>query len=76
MKTQDLADSLYSQIQNESDFFVLAKEFSLLSPKKSGKIDSKNVKKLKLKWAFGFPYSQRARSQPLFAMGSIFVATL
>ncbi len=44
-------------------------------PKKSGKIDSKNIKNLKLKWAFGFPYSQRARSQPLFAMGSIFVGS-
>ena len=44
-------------------------------PKNSGKIDSKNVKNLKLKWAFGFPYSQRARSQPLFAMGSIFVGS-
>ena len=44
-------------------------------PKNSGKIDSKNVRKLKLKWAFGFPYSQRARSQPLFAMGSIFVGS-
>ena len=38
VKTQDLADSLYSQIQNESDFFELAKEFTLLSPKKSGKM--------------------------------------
>ena len=44
-------------------------------PKKSGGIDSKNIKNLKLKWAFGFPYSQRARSQPLFAMGSIFVGS-
>ena len=44
-------------------------------PKKSGGIDSKNIKKLTLKWAFGFPYSQRARSQPLFAMGSIFVGS-
>ena len=30
-------------------------------PKKSGKIDSKNIENLKLKWVFGFPYSQRAR---------------
>tara|TARA_Y100000588_G_C14237860_1_gene918124 strand:- start:4 stop:1926 length:1923 start_codon:yes stop_codon:yes gene_type:complete len=44
-------------------------------PKKSGGIDSKNIKNLTLKWAFGFPYSQRARSQPLFAMGSIFVGS-
>ena len=44
-------------------------------PKESGGIDSKNIKNLKLKWAFGFPYSQRARSQPLFAMGSIFVGS-
>tara|TARA_B100000282_G_scaffold212621_2_gene156970 strand:+ start:9805 stop:11730 length:1926 start_codon:yes stop_codon:yes gene_type:complete len=44
-------------------------------PKKSGGLDSKNVSKLKLKWAFGFPYSQRARSQPLFALGSIFVGS-
>ena len=44
-------------------------------PKKSGGSDSKNIKNLKLKWAFGFPYSQRARSQPLFAMGSIFVGS-
>ena len=44
-------------------------------PKETGKIDSKNIKNLKLKWAFGFPYSQRARSQPLFAMGSIFVGS-
>ena len=44
-------------------------------PKKSGGLDSKNVSKLRLKWAFGFPYSQRARSQPLFALGSIFVGS-
>ena len=44
-------------------------------PKKHGGIDSRNIKNLKLKWAFGFPYSQRARSQPLFAMGSIFVGS-
>ena len=44
-------------------------------PKKSGGLDSSNITKLKLKWAFGFPYSQRARSQPLFALGSIFVGS-
>tara|TARA_B000000437_G_C11687949_1_gene321682 strand:+ start:1099 stop:3024 length:1926 start_codon:yes stop_codon:yes gene_type:complete len=44
-------------------------------PKKSGGLDSKNINKLKLKWVFGFPYSQRARSQPLFALGSIFVGS-
>jgi polyvinyl alcohol dehydrogenase (cytochrome) len=44
-------------------------------PKKSGGLDSNNITKLKLKWAFGFPYSQRARSQPLFALGSIFVGS-
>ena len=43
--------------------------------KKSGGLDSSNITKLKLKWAFGFPYSQRARSQPLFALGSIFVGS-
>ena len=35
----------------------------------------KDIKNLKLKWVFGFPYSQRARSQPLFALGSIFVGS-
>ena len=44
-------------------------------PKESGGIDSKNISKLKLKWAFGFPYAHRARSQPLFAMDSIFVGS-
>ena len=44
-------------------------------PKKSGGLDSRNITKLKLKWAFGFPYSQRARSQPLLALGSIFVGS-
>ena len=44
-------------------------------PKSVGGLDSKNIKNLKLKWVFGFPYSQRARSQPLFALGSIFVGS-
>ena len=44
-------------------------------PKSAGGLDSKNIKNLKLKWVFGFPYSQRARSQPLFALGSIFVGS-
>lgn len=38
VKYQNLADSLYTAIENGSDFFKLANEFSLLSPKKSGKM--------------------------------------
>jgi len=38
VKTQQLADSLYTAIEKGADFFNLAKEFSLLSPKNSGKM--------------------------------------
>jgi len=44
-------------------------------PKNVGGIDADNIKDLKLKWVFGFPYSQRARSEPLFALDSIFVGS-
>lgn len=38
-------------------------------------LDKKNVSKLKLKWAFGFPNALRARSQPAIAGGAIFVGS-
>ncbi len=38
VKRQKLADSLFIAIQNGGDFFRLAKSFSILSPKKSGKM--------------------------------------
>jgi polyvinyl alcohol dehydrogenase (cytochrome) len=34
-----------------------------------------NVRKLKLKWAFGFPNANRARSQPAVGGGAIFVGS-
>ena len=36
-------------------------------------LTSANAPRLKLKWAFGFPNSQRARSQPALAAGAILV---
>ncbi|MAJ45090.1 MAG: hypothetical protein CMF96_10155 [Candidatus Marinimicrobia bacterium] len=38
VKTQALADSLHREIKSGSDFFVLSKKFSLLSPKNAGKM--------------------------------------
>ena len=38
VKRQKLADSLFVEIQKGGDFFSLAKSFSILSPKKSGKM--------------------------------------
>ena len=38
VKSKDLADSLHTSIKNGSDFFELAKTFSIMSPKKSGKM--------------------------------------
>jgi polyvinyl alcohol dehydrogenase (cytochrome) len=38
-------------------------------------IDRSNVGRLKLAWAFGFPESQRIRSQPAFAGGALYVGS-
>ncbi|GGN50845.1 cytochrome CBB3 [Novosphingobium indicum] len=38
-------------------------------------LDRQNVGKLKLKWAFGFPQANRARSQPALGGGAIFVGS-
>ncbi len=38
-------------------------------------ITRKNVGKLKLKWAVGFPNALRARSQPMVAAGAVFVGS-
>ena len=38
VKTQKVADSLYTSIKQGSDFFELAKKYSLLSPRKAGKM--------------------------------------
>ena len=34
-----------------------------------------DLPKLKLKWAFGYPKAQRARSQPLVALGAVYVGS-
>lgn len=34
-----------------------------------------DIPRLKLKWAFAFPYALRARSQPVTAMGAVFVGS-
>lgn len=38
-------------------------------------IDKANLGKLRLKWAFGFPQANRARSQPALGGGAIFVGS-
>ena len=38
-------------------------------------LDSDDVSRLKLKWAYAFPGANRARSQPSVALGSIFVGS-
>ena len=38
-------------------------------------LDAKSIPDLELKWAFAFPESQRARSQPTIAMGAVFVGS-
>jgi polyvinyl alcohol dehydrogenase (cytochrome) len=43
-----------------------------ISPANAG-INRRNLGRLKLKWAFGFPASQRVRSQPALAGGAIFI---
>ena len=40
-----------------------------------GGLNSGNIGKLKLKWAFAFPDAQRARSHPALAGGAIFVGS-
>ena len=40
-----------------------------------GGLDSQNVSRLHLKWAFGFPDALRARSHPALAGGAIFVGS-
>ena len=44
-------------------------------PDRVAGLDMKSVKKLKLKWAMGFPNAQRARSQPAIAGGAIYVGS-
>ena len=38
-------------------------------------LEASDLGKLKLKWAFRFPNTQRARSQPTVAMGAVFVGS-
>ena len=69
------ADKNFFNLKEAPEPYSWGYNTSRFIPIKAGGIDSKNIKNLKLKWAFGFPYSQRARSQPLFAMGSIYVGS-
>jgi len=39
------------------------------------RLDARDVPRLKLKWAIGFPSALRARSQPVVAMGAVFVGS-
>src|SRR5262249_28067635 len=43
-------------------------------PAGQARLTAADVPKLKLKWAFGFPNANRARSQPTIAGGRLFVA--
>ena len=43
-----------------------------IPPRVSG-LNARNAPRLKLKWAFAFPHSSRARSQPALAGGAIIV---
>lgn len=45
------------------------------TPAAVGGMTAADVPRLKLQWAFGFPGAQRARSQPLVAMGAIYVGS-
>jgi len=44
-------------------------------PAAAAGLSASDVPKLKLKWAFAFPGALRARSQPSFAMGALFVGS-
>jgi polyvinyl alcohol dehydrogenase (cytochrome) len=44
-------------------------------PGKDAGLSAADVPKLRLKWAFAFPGAIRARSQPSFAMGAMFVGS-
>ena len=45
------------------------------TPAAAAGLSATDVPRLKLKWAFAFPSSLRARSQPVAAMGAIFVGS-
>lgn len=44
-------------------------------PAEIGGLAAADLPKLKLKWAFGYPKAQRARSQPLVALGAVYVGS-
>lgn len=44
-------------------------------PTRQAGLDKSNVARLKLKWSFGFPLANRARSQPALGGGAIFVGS-
>lgn len=44
-------------------------------PKEIGGLTAADLPRLKLKWAFAFPNATQARSQPVVAMGAIFVGS-
>ncbi|KHK90640.1 outer membrane protein assembly factor BamB family protein [Novosphingobium malaysiense] len=44
-------------------------------PTQQAGLDRSNIGRLKLKWAFGFPLANRARSQPALGGGAIFVGS-
>ena len=44
-------------------------------PPEAAGIDKQGLTQLELKWSFGFPDSNRARSQPTIAMGAVFVGS-
>ena len=45
-----------------------------VAPEVAG-LDRAELERLELKWAFGYPASTRARSQPTIAMGAVFVGS-
>jgi polyvinyl alcohol dehydrogenase (cytochrome) len=65
----------YSKPIKASSWGISNTNNARLIPASVAKLDSNQVKKLKLKWAFAFPNATNARSQPAIAGGALFVGS-